>query len=296
MVTFTVYSGLSFFDFRKISCVLLFGILWSFRVQAQEFSKDLDFDDPNQVHVLETRRGDRFIGKVKNIQDQSLSFLIREDNLLIFKFNEIERVYPFSATEDGERFYPTYLSFFPTAYNLPQGVWEYQNNSLLWNTIYYGVNEHFSLGGGFIIPAFFTLRLKYTAEVSERFSVGVQNQNLIALFSGLEPSLSNFALVGTLGRADKFINIGTGLLIPWTSTDELVPVFSLGHGRRLGRRAGFHLELNLIAVDGDLSLSPTGAFNYFGKNNRLSLGVSMEALNTLIGFFAIPIVSYNQRF
>jgi len=56
------------------------------------------------------------------------------------------------------------------------------------------------------------------------------------------------------------------------------------------------MVLNAFELDGEISFFPTGAFNYFGKNNRLSLGVSMETTNDFLGIFAIPVLSYNQRF
>ncbi|HKK77245.1 MAG TPA: hypothetical protein VJ953_19355 [Saprospiraceae bacterium] len=296
MVTSTFYSGLLFRDIRGIICLVFLCCTCVFHLEAQEFSKDLDFDDPSQIQVLETRRGDHFIGKVQSLEDQRLSFLIREENLLIFTISEIERLYPFKTEGEWEDFRPAYLSVFPTAYNLPKGAWEYQNNSVLWNTLYYGVSDHFSIGGGFIIPAFFTLRLKYTTELSEKFALGLQNQNLMGLISDEGNSLSTFTLTGTLGKPANFLNFGVGLLVPWEGAEDTVPVFSLGHGRRLGRRVGIHMVLNAIVVDGEPAFFPTGAFNYFGKNNRLSLGVSMETTNDFLGIFAIPVLSYNQRF
>lgn len=294
MITSTSHSGLLSIALKRIICLIFWIGVFIIPISAQEFSPLLDLDDPEQVHVLETVRGDRFIGKIQRIENKVLIFLLREENQLTFNFNEIKSVYPSGELKDAVLYIPTYLSVFPTAYNLPKGTWEYQNNSVLWNTLYYGVTDQLSVGGGFVIPAFFTLRIKFTVPVADRFDLGIQNQNLIGL-SG-EGSLSTLTVSGTMGRPESFLNIGMGLLLAWDTGDEIYPVYSVGYSRQLGKRVGMHMVLNMIRTENDFSVLPTGAFNYFGKNNRISLGVTLGTVDDFLGLLAVPVLSFNQRF
>lgn len=294
MITSTLHSGLFLIVAKRIICLIFCLDVFIMRLSAQDFSPRLDFDDPSQVHILETVRGDRFIGRVQKIEHNILVFLFGEKNQLTFKFSEIKSVYPFEDEEQKVVFTPTYLSVFPTGYNLPKGVWEYQNNSILWNTLYYGITDQFSAGGGFVIPAFFTLRIKFMVPITDRFGLGVQNQNFIGL-SG-EGGLSALTVSGTLGQPENFFNMGTGLLLPWDNEDEIYPVFSMGYSRQFGGRGGIHMIFNMIRTENGFSALPTGAFNYFGKNNRISLGVTLGTVDDFLGILAVPVLSFNQRF
>ena len=48
-------------------------------VKAQQISEELNLADSSQLHVLETKRGDRFIGRVIKIENTTVYFNFRAD-------------------------------------------------------------------------------------------------------------------------------------------------------------------------------------------------------------------------
>lgn len=295
MITLSCSSGLSKVQILRICISTIMLLACGFPLFAQDFREVLDLSDSTQVYVLETHRGDRFIGQVKSIRDEVVIFYFRETERLSFPFSNIKKIYPLPAPNSSANFRPLYLSALPTAYNLPKGTWEYRNYDVLWNTIHYGVSDQFSVGGGFVIPFLFSFKMKWTDVVADKLTIGLHNQNVINLRDG-GGAVSSFSLLGTYGQPDRFLNIGIGTFWEWAYLDEAIQFISLGGNRQFNKRIGGHIELNTLFVEGEVIVFPTAAFNYYGKNNRLSLGLSVETTNDFFGIFAIPLLSFNQRF
>lgn len=264
---------------------------------AQNFSADFNLLDTNQVHVLETKKGDRFLGRVLKIEQTTLTFLFRPGQELIFEFNELKGVSVYKGVVDkGASFRPTYLTVFPTAYNYNRGVWEYQNVDLLWNTLNYGVSDNFSVGGGFIIPVAFLARFKWSKPISETLHIALNAQSVVPLIEDSTSPFSVVSLTGTIGIPDRLLNIGLGYGFDWGATENAIFLTSLGGNVRISERVGFNGELDLGISDGDVYIFPSISMSYFGKQNRLSLGFVLDRSLEILGLFGLPLVSYNQRF
>lgn len=263
---------------------------------SQNFSPDFNLLDTSQIHVLETKKGDRFIGKVLKIEQTTLTFLFRSAQELVFEFGELKKVSVYKSADIAASFRPTYLSVFPTAYNYMEGEWEYQNVDLLWNTLNYGVSDHFSVGGGFIIPVAFLARFKLSTPISETLHVALNAQSLVPLFEDSTSPFSIISLVGTIGNPDRLLNIGVGYGFDWGSTESSIFLTSLGGNVRISERIGFNGELDLGISEGDIFIFPSVSMSYFGKQNRLSLGFVLDRSLEFLGLLGLPLVSYNQRF
>lgn len=262
---------------------------------AQNFSPDFNLSDTTQIHVLETKKGDRFIGRVVKIEQTTLSFAFRADQELLFEFNELERVFVYNSTLKSASFRPTYLSVFPTAYNYQQGEWEYQNVDLLWNTLNYGVSDNFSVGGGFFIPLAFLARLKLTQPLSDKVHLAANLQTVVPLVEDAFP-FSVLTFIGSIGEPDRLLNIGLGYGFTWDASESSVFLTSLGGNVRFSDRIGVNGSLDLGISDEDVFIFPSIAMNYFGKQNRLSLGFVLDPALDALGLLGLPLVSYNQRF
>lgn len=279
--------------FLIIGCCLLFGRIGS----AQNFSPDFNLLDTNQIHVLETKKGDRFIGSVIKIEQTTLTFLFRSEQALNFEFQELKRVSVYKGVEGvTTSFRPTYLTVFPTAYNYQQGTWEYQNVDLLWNTLNYGVSDNFSVGGGFIIPVAFLARFKLSKPISETLHIALNAQSVVPLIEDSTSPFSVVSVTGTIGVPDRLLNIGLGYGFNWGATESAVFLTSLGGKVRISERVGFNGELDLGISDGDVFIFPSTSMSYFGKQNRLSLGFVLDRSLEILGLLGLPLVSYNQRF
>ncbi|GAB5553298.1 MAG: hypothetical protein Sapg2KO_28890 [Saprospiraceae bacterium] len=263
---------------------------------AQNFSPDFNLLDTSQIHILETKKGDRFIGKVLKIEQTTLTFLFRPKQELAFEFSELKRVSVYSGVKNTASFQPTYLTIFPTAYNYKQGEWEYQNVDLLWNTLNYGVSDNFSVGGGFIIPFAFLARFKWSTPVSETLQIALNAQSLVPLIEDSTSPFSIISLTGTIGVPDRFLNLGVGYGFDWSSTESAIFLTSLGGNVHISERVGFNGELDLGISEGNVFIFPSVSMSYFGKQNRLSLGFVLDRSLEFLGLLGLPLVSYNQRF
>lgn len=295
MITSFCNSGLSNVRILKISLLLAFVFVGGFRLKAQNQKNQALNSDSTQLQVLETRRGDQFLGSVLSIKDGQVTFAFRETDTLRFKEVDIKRISTLETFRKGSDFRTTFLSVTPTAYNLPKGNWEYRNVDLLWNSLHYAASDHFSIRGGFMVPVLFTLSMKLTFEVSEKLSLGIFNQHYFA-FGDISNPASTFALLGTYGRPNGFFNVAIGFIGEWGYMEEAIPYVSIGGSRRFTDRIGGHVVINSGMADGEPLVFPTGAINYYGKNNRLSFGFSIETTDDFLELFAIPIVSFSQRF
>ena len=264
---------------------------------CQNFSPDFNLSDTAQIHVLETKRGDRFIGKVLKIEQTNLTFQFREAQELVFTFSEIEEVSVYNSLAKSAAFQPSYLGVFPTGYNYSRGEWEYQNVDLLWNTLNYGITDNFSVGGGFFLPLAFLAKLRWTQNISEKALLGVNIQSIIPLIEDANP-VSILTLSGTIGEPCRLLNFGLGYGFDWASGGDPFYVFSLGGNVRLSSRVGMSAELDLgsFANDDDVLFFPSMSMHYFGKKNRLSLGFVADPAIDFLGLLGLPLLGYNQRF
>jgi len=103
--------------------------------------------------------------------------------------------------------------------------------------------------------------------------------------------------VGTVGSPERLLNIGLGYGFAWEQDFDLPVYFvSLGGNVSFSERIGVNGELNVGFSDGDTFAYPSSSMSYFGKQNRLSLGLILDPSLDILGLVGLPLVSYNQRF
>jgi len=279
----------------RIIIFLIIAFSWPINVFAQTIDSRLSLSDTSQIHTVETTRGDLFFGRVISMTKEQISFLFKEQTL-VFQRPELTSIGVYNPRfTPGNTFTPMYLAVFPTAMNLRKGEWEYQNASLLWNTLNYGISDEFSLGGGFVIPFAFTLKLKFTSQVLDKVHLGVQVQNIIPLIAETEP-VSLFTFISTYGTAQKFLNFGIGYGANWNYPDDSAAYLNLGGSMMIGERFGANSELYLIWIEEDPYLLPTIGVFYQGKKMRINFGLGLINPGEFTAIFGVPILSFVQRF
>jgi hypothetical protein len=103
-----------------------------------------------QQHRLVTKRGDVFIGNVRNYKDGKVEFKSTGANLMIFDFSHVDSItlVPYAIKNHGGFDHAERVMFLPTAFSLEMGEWEYVNRNLVANSLNYGVRDNFTAGIG----------------------------------------------------------------------------------------------------------------------------------------------------
>ncbi len=282
-------------DWKALSIILCL-LCSTFFAQAQTLDPELSLQDTSQVHVLETKRGDRFIGRVIDIENTTISFQFLQDQVLKFQIAEIERIDVQSARGASSAFNPRFLSIVPTAFNLRKGEYEYQNVDILWNNLNYGISDRVSIGGGSVIPFALLLNAKWSiTSQAKGLNLALNLQNVIPLLEGGSP-VSFMTGVASIGTTAQFINGGAGLAFTYESGSEVLPYVFIGGATPISNKFYLYGSINAVNIDDELLVYPTFSGNIYLKRSRLSFGLGFDLVEEVVGLYLLPLLSYSQRF
>ncbi|MCC6724306.1 MAG: hypothetical protein IT258_07325 [Saprospiraceae bacterium] len=201
--------------------LLIFPLLFAHAATAQmvKVKGDLRIGDTTQVHVLKTKRGDIFIGRLLGLDNEKIRFLLLKKDTVFWPNALVEKV----ASKKAELLPPSLVTqrifASPTAFILKKGIREYHNTQLWFNQFDKGYSKNFQAGIGFM-PAI-TRNLvwgnaKYGIEVSENaraaFIGGAGGGIDLPRYSD-NAQMLGFAIglgVLTVGSKYNFINASVG--------------------------------------------------------------------------------------
>lgn len=131
-----------------------------------------------QSWVIQTHDGKSFTGTLVSRDEQQI--VIQTDNLgtLTIQNSKIKEIKLIDKTQvvDGRYYFtnphPTRYFFGPSAIPLKKGEGYYQNAYIFANSAQIGVDDHFSFGGGIVIPFIFFITPKFGFQVSEKVYLG----------------------------------------------------------------------------------------------------------------------------
>lgn len=263
---------------------------------------------PGVVHVLTTKRGDRFTGHIKEYRRNIFRFTLEDGSILRFSAKDIRKLEPYADSQKDraksverppmqghEKMY-----FSPTGFLMKQGEAEFRT-FIISNSIDYGVSDKFNIGAGFstvIVGSLLQGKVKVGTSLGKYIHVAAGGQLLG--FAAIEQELAGAALVyGSLamGTPESFINISTGVGIGGPDGGEL-RAYSLSASQRVGDKFRISGEF-LLGVDrfGDRSQFGILGGNWFNRGHRVDFGFVFGSwLGTGITVVPIPIVSYAYRF
>lgn len=202
---------------------------------------DSDLIKTNNHVQLELNDLRIFAGTLQKISEDSLT--IRDEKLGLLNV-------PFSAIRDIKTIKPglpgawtndpnnTRYFFAPSAFILRKGDGYYQNAYILSNSVSYGVNDHFTIGGGIILPIIFyiTPKVGFSPGDYVHLSAGIIAGGTY-LNKGIMAGIG-YGLV-TLGTRDYHLSIGAGYGAyygeqKWQQTKK--PILNVSGTARLNKR------------------------------------------------------------
>lgn len=294
---------------KRVLQLSLFISLLCFQIPqlyCQVFSEKIDLSDSTQRHVLETKRGDRFMGRITRIENTDVFFLFRNENPLQFKFQDIARVWvageqppgqeeaeglPSGDDFDPSSHAPEYILYSATAFPFPKGGGAYRNVDLLWNVVDFGATKHFSFGGGAVIPFFFAFRAKGTFELAPKFRFGFGQNTFIPFVPDVE-SASHLFAVASVGQAERFLNFSFGYWFNWEDPDDPDLVYTGGGGFNITDDWRILIDIFYLNNE-DVGVLPSLMLSWMRNKNSVDFGF-VNVPDTDIPLF--PVVSYQRRF
>lgn len=276
------------------------------------FSHRIDYSDATQHHTLWTKRGDQLIGRLVSIQNDIISFRLRNlETVLQYRFNEVIFVgmlgesLPY-AKLSGQYINPkgevtdapfSQLTYSSTA--LPnEGRGSYKNTMVLVNDIERHISKYFTVAAGAAIPGIVYVRANAKVSViKELVHIGVGAHTY---FSTYYPEIY-FHPYGilTLGNKDNFLNFTYGSWRQNISDDffgnfeKQFPIVSIGGSYRLNKN--WRIMSENVATFGDFNkyVLPSFVMSYWKRRHTIEFG--LFALPE-IGVPMIPLVSYRLQY
>lgn len=280
---------------------------------AQYFSHQLNLQDSTQVHILRTKRGDRFVGQLTDIRSTNLFFRMRNGDQLSFTFKEVVSIITWQeenlddnrnwqrqlrgsifGEEQSRSIGAENLFYSSTAFNYGKGDGEVRSFAFIVNIVDVGVAEGFSIGGGFALPDIGIFRLKATTPVSESLHLGAGVNMIFPLteFTGIEGLAHTFAIL-TAGNPDQFFNLTLGASIALDGFGDDVFLASIGGGYRVAPQWRLHFEILFGGLDG--AFIPAVGSIWQKGNFKLELGLA-GLPDTDIDSALIPILALGVLF
>lgn len=206
--------------------------------------------------------------------------------------------------------HPTRYFFGPSAIPLKKGERYYQNAYVLANSVQYGISDHFSMGGGAVIPFAFFITPKWGYQVASKWHLGY---GMLAATSFIKDM--NFGVAVAYGSAtygtkehNVTLNAGWGAVkqqdpnssYAWRGARR--PMFTISAMTRISNRVMLVTENWLFSLqEYDFQTESysmknrgilTGGFRFMGEKNSFDFGVLVPSGEAV----AIPYIDYVFKF
>lgn len=206
--------------------------------------------------------------------------------------------------------HPTRYFFGPSAIPLRKGERYYQNAYVLANSVQYGISDHFSMGGGAVIPFAFFITPKWGYQVASKWHLGY---GMLAATSFIKDM--NFGLAVAYGSAtygtkehNVTLNAGWGAVkqqdpnssYAWRGARR--PMFTISAMTRISNRVMLVTENWLFSLkEYDFQTETytmknrgilTGGLRFMGEKNSFDFGVLIPSGEAV----AIPYIDYVFKF
>lgn len=264
--------------------------------------------DSTQVQVIRLRDGSSIVGRITEMNADSVRFATAGGQLTIARLDIVEvRDVAKSALRRGE-VWPaspnaTRLLFAPTGRMLAKGEGYFNDTYLFLVSVQGGISSRFNLGGGMSVlplPNFTDNALFITPKIgvfaSPKFNLAVGG--LAGVVGGLVDDDQNASFgvvyaVGTAGSPDASISFGSGLAYAGGKFADH-PVAMLGGETRLSRRIAFVTE-NYLIPNEDVGSIISYGLRFFGEKISADLAF-WNAPGEEMLFPGIPYVAFSVKF
>jgi hypothetical protein len=276
--------------------------------------------DTSRLYVLMTKRGDRFIGKVIEYGVDKVVFELENGALLTFPNDDVKQIdlkenadipgyVKIKEDEEIEMNGAENLFLSPTGFNYREGLGEYKNLEVFYNSIDYGFSDNLSLGFGMVpllVANIVDFKTKVTFDIGDYLHIGGGAHFLAGfIIGGFDDD--NWALGvahanASIGTREKFINFGYGRWMP--ISDDFVNIksdlFMFGGSFRIAEKGRIFGDLIRVAERGesdfeqsDYSLVMLGG-SWFNQKNRFDFGLFIvpESGSGSSQSVAFPMIGY----
>jgi hypothetical protein len=271
-------------------------------VRAQAVPADSAKPTARITHVLRTREGSTFLGRIVGERGDSIHFET-SGGVLVVARSTIDELKPVAGRElhDGVYWFAdpnrTRLFFAPTARMLSHGEGYYSNTYLFLQTFAGGMSDRMTMGGGMtLVPAGLDNQVFYLTP-----KVGLLNSETVNVAAGallaFAPMDDGHAFgilysVATYGGADGSMTAGLG----WGYFDnELAnrPAVMVGGAKRVSRRVSFITENYLFP--GTTNPLASYGVRFFGEKLATDLAM-IYPMGSGMPFPGVPFVSFTVKF
>lgn len=291
----------------------------------------------DSTYIVKLSDETSFMGVLVSITDSTYSFQTKNaGQITVYKSKVTELVLAQNSSIHSGKYWfanpnATRYFFSPSALNLKGGEGYYQNNYIFLNSIYVGIADYVTIGGGFEFISLFAkgspgplyfLTLKGGAPVAKNLNVGAG-----ILFAGVPSSFASgnvnydhfgigFGLV-TYGNTDHNLTFGFGKGFENGKTAEK-PVFTISGMTRVSKKVSFVSENWLIPATKEETVQEYNStynttyyssrrvntyplyfsygFRFFGEKLSVDLGFINSAEIAKSIFIGIPYVDFVVKF
>jgi hypothetical protein len=175
--------------------------------------ESIEKEDNNLLYLIKLTDGNQLYGKILERRKSEIDFETKTLGKVTVPVANIKKMQQVDEGEmkGGKYWFPnpnnTRYYFAPSAFNLKKGEGYYQNVYFLMNSANYGVTDHFSIGGGIIIPFAVYVTPKVNFKITEKFYAGA------GVLLGLLPETSPVGItygLTTYGSNEHNITLGVG--------------------------------------------------------------------------------------
>lgn len=166
--------------------------------------------------LIECVNGSTYYGSIRQFRDGSLQVHSESLGIIAIQTHTIQKITPanaYLAQKSGAWFSnpnATRYLFAPSAIPLKKGEGYYQNAYLLANSVSFGVNDYFTVGGGVVIPLLFYVTPKVSFKVRNNLYLGAGVLFTQSFISDLGLSAGiGYGLV-TVGNQEHNLTLGSG--------------------------------------------------------------------------------------
>lgn len=273
--------------------------------------------DDNQGHILLTRSGDQFLGRVLSIQDDTILFQIRNlSDTIRFSFPEVtfigdsqkinlqiaeEKQTRLELAESSDKKpkrpafpMPTNNLFYSgTALN-NDSKGTFRNTLLLYNYLERQITPNISLGGGGFLPGFITIRGQLKKSLTDFVHIGASYQVFQILIDD-QRATHPYAMV-TIGDKRKYLNFTYGYWIDrfgFNDSRDTYQMVTLGGSFAFLDNWRFYAEAVAAYQAFDTTILPSFIFSNHSRRNTYEFGIL--ALPTF-DFPLLPLFTYYLSF
>jgi len=295
---------------RRTGIALLLVLCFNpFTLFSQVIKGDLSIGDTTKVHQIITKRGDVFLGRITQIENTEVRFLLNNTVELTFQLGDLEEIsvvdrYASSQKkEDFKQGGPEGVNaqhgfFLPTGFLLPAGEHEFRNVGLFYNGLDFGLTDNLNIGFGGIPLIFANLiqgRLRVGFPIGDLFHLSL-NGNVYGTFGAWDISGALSATGAlTYGSAERNLTAGAGYGFGFgIEPGDGAVIANLGGAYRLNDKWRLVGEMILPVAQTDVLFLFTGGANRFWGRNRLEFGLGFVWGE--VGYFPFPFWAYGYRF